>query len=96
MSQSSTNSAPLDISIGDVFASREGGGSIHIQEMCQSPTDRSLDDCGVGAGAYASPIVLFLDHDNDGTPLDVVAFHSDEAPGSSSGRWLRSTWPRRH
>jgi len=70
----------LDISLGSIFASRDDGGSVDIQEMCQSPTDRSLNDCDVSAGQYAAPVVLLLDQDINGAALDVVAFHGDDAP----------------
>jgi len=71
---------PLDVTVGGIFGSREGGGSIDIQEMIQSPTDRSLTDCDVTAGEYATPVVVLVDHDVDGSPIDVVAFcHDDNA-----------------
>lgn len=89
MSTNPRHQKSLDISVGDVYAHREGGGSVHIQEMCQSPVDRSLDDCGIGAGQFASPVVLLIDHDIDGSQNDVVAFHLTTlatACGSSNAR----------
>ena len=71
--------AALDVTVGDVYAYREGGGSVHIQEMCQSPLE-ALREYGVGSREYATAVILTLDVDNDGSPIYGVAFHHDDGP----------------
>ena len=73
----SDHSTERDISIGAVFASREGGGSVDIEEMHQSPLE-ALRDYGVGTREYATAVILTLDVDIDGSPIHGVAFHHDD------------------
>jgi hypothetical protein len=47
--------------------------------MNQSPLE-ALRDYGVGAGEYATAVILTLNVDIDGTPIYSVAFHHDDGP----------------
>lgn len=69
---------PIEVSLGSVYGSVPGGPSVNIAAMGVVPEADEWRDMDLCVGKFATPVLMLLDVDTDGTDEFHVGIHFDE------------------